>query len=275
MTPPDPHRRLVKLGGAVLKLVYPRGRVRTVLAGPLRGAKFVVRHEMGVAYALGLDGQSLRFLADRAPAGGVAYDLGGNRGQVALLLARAVGPGGRVVSLEPVPEVADDLERNLALNGAAHARVVRAAASDAAGTATFEFSPRAATRGKLRAVEPTLLPGENAAGAGAAAAAFEVPTVTLDDLVAEGEPPPDLIKIDVEGGAAAALRGAREVLRRYGPAVFIELHGPEERAGVRDELLDRGYRAETLSGEPVSQVDGIRANPLWCVRDGWNRGGPA
>ena len=257
MSPPDPHRRLVRAGGAVLKLLYPRGRERRVLAGPLRGARFVVRPAMGVAYALGRDGQNLRALAGRVPAGGCAYDVGGNRGQVALLLARAVGPAGRVVSLEPVPALADDLERNLRLNGFDRARVVRAAAADAEGTAEFDFSEAHATRGALRGTGPA---GE------AAGDRLVVRTVTLDGLVAAGERPPDVLKIDVEGAAAAVLRGARAVLERHAPAVYVELHGPAERAGVRDELLARGYRAETLDGRPVQDPTADRAADLWCVK---------
>ncbi|NNJ26386.1 hypothetical protein LzC2_24690 [Planctomycetes bacterium LzC2] len=214
---------------------------------------------MGVAYACGMDGQQLRALAGRVRTGQTVYDVGGNRGQVALLFAGAVGPGGRVVCFEPVPGLADDLERNLALNEFGEVRVVRAAAADREGAMTFDFPEDRATQGKLRDVEPTYRHD--------GASVLQVKTVTLDSVVAAGERPPDLLKIDVEGAGAAVLRGAQQILERHAPAVYIELHGPEERAGVQDELISRGYRIETLDGRPVSAPADDAANVLWCVRD--------
>ena len=94
----------------------------------------------------------------------------------------------------------------------------------------------------------------------------EVPTVTLDGAARDGERPPDLLKIDVEGAAAAVLGGARGLLQDRGPAIFLELHGPEDRAGVRDELLPRGYRVETPRGQSVADPMTFMGNILWCVR---------
>lgn len=170
-----------------------------------------------------------------------------------------MGPAGRVVSFEPVPGPANDFEENIALNGYNHVRLIRAAASDQSGTATFDFSEDHASQGKLQAVEPTYQHKE--------ATILKVKTLTLDSVLAAGERPPDILKIDVEGAAAAVLRGAAGILDRYGPVVYVELHGPEERGGVRDELLSRGYRAEALDGQLVADVVEAPADALWCVRD--------
>ena len=182
----------------------------------------------------------------------------GTGARCACCFPREVGPSGRVVTFEPMAGPADDLEHNVALNGCENVRLIRAAASDAEGTAAFDFPEGRDTQGKLRDVEPTYEHGS--------AAALEVPTVTLDGVVRDGERPPDLLKIDVEGAAAAVLRGARRLLEERGPAVFLELHGPEERAGVRDELLSRGYRVGTPVGEPVADPMTFPGNTLWCVR---------
>ena len=47
--------------------------------------------------------------------------------------------------------------------------------------------------------------------------------ITLDDFVTRG-PPPDFIKIDVEGDELEVLQGAQETISRYKPRIFIETH---------------------------------------------------
>lgn len=59
--------------------------------------------------------------------------------------------------------------------------------------------------------------------AGAEVTTFEAPLVRLDDVVLP-EHPPSLVKIDVEGGELAVVRGASQTLSRYQPTVLFE-HG--------------------------------------------------
>lgn len=77
----------------------------------------------------------------------------------------------------------------------------------------------------------------------------EVPFITLDSWCAE-HPAPDLLKIDVEGYQAKALKGAMGMIAAKKPLIVIELHDPEklERFGVTNAqtvqpLFDLGYRA--------------------------------
>ena len=80
---------------------------------------------------------------------------------------------------------------------------------------------------------------------GAAAATLEVPSRSLDSLVEDGDtPPPDFIKIDVEGGEGAVLSGARRTLTTHRPEILLEMHhfaksGVERAYAVLDE---QGYR---------------------------------
>jgi hypothetical protein len=48
------------------------------------------------------------------------------------------------------------------------------------------------------------------------------------------------------------------------PVVYIELHGPEEQAGVRDYLIGAGYEARTLDGRVVRDPTVEWATPLIC-----------
>jgi FkbM family methyltransferase len=102
-----------------------------------------------------------------------------------LLLARGVGPKGRVIAFEPNPANVAHLKKHLSLNRIENVEIVEAAVSDREGTA---FS------------------GEGAAGKLSQTRAA-IQTVQLDNY-----PRPDLIKMDIEGGETAALRGSAKIL---------------------------------------------------------------
>lgn len=210
---------------------------------------------MGLTYAWATAAAAPRHFAERIRPGMTVYDVGANKGQMALLFGALVGPEGRVVSLEPVPDEFAALTRNIELNGLRQVRPIQAAAAESGGELTFTYSPDRPTQGKLRDVESTYTnPG---------ARVFQVKSVALDDVAAD-EPMPDMIKIDVEGAAAAVLRGAKRILERARPCVYVELHGPEEQAGLRDELQSRGYTLRTMTGECVPDPVAQWHSPLWC-----------
>ena len=217
--------------------------------------QFIVSDGIGVSYAIGADAATPRHFARWVRPGMTVYDVGANKGQMALLFASLVGPSGRVVAFEPAPDVFACLQANVALNGLDGIRLVHAAAADVTGTLSFAYDPTRPTQGKLLDVEETLQLG--------AVETIEVPARPLD-LALDDEPPPDVMKLDVEGAAASALRGGARILDEIGPAVYLELHGPEEQAGVRDELLARGYVAETLDGTRVPDPTDGWHSPLWC-----------
>ena len=54
------------------------------------------------------------------------------------------------------------------------------------------------------------------------------------------------------------------LLEQVRPDIYIELHGPEEQAGVKHELLPRGYIARTLDGTRIDDPASGWHTPLWC-----------
>lgn len=247
---------LTRLKSRMVRAFYPYGSIRTVLRGPVRGRRFVVRPAMGFTYSIGVDGQHMRYFVPRVHPGDCVYDVGANRGHMMLLLANLVGQNGRVVSFEPVPSLYEDLCRNQQLNRLAQVRCIQAAVSMGTGTATFQFGDAHPTQGKLRDVEPGYQVND--------IDEFTVPTLSLDELIATGERPPQLIKIDVEGGAAGVLAGAQDCLQIHRPALFVELHGSEEQQALQDVLTRHKYLAQTLAGRPITDVTAKWENPLWC-----------
>lgn len=218
--------------------------------------QFRVGLGMGVTYAWSVENMNWSWFRTHLRPGMTVYDVGANRGQMALFLARAVGSTGAVVSFESVADVYHELVANVTLNKLTNVKTINAAAADVDGELTFAFDPGRPTEGKLDDCEPDRpLP---------AARTVTVNAVRLDG-VAGAESGPHFVKIDVEGGARRVLAGAVRVLRECRPVLYVELHGPEEQAAVRDYVQGNGYTIRTLAGEDVPDPTVGSANPLWCV----------
>jgi hypothetical protein len=72
---------------------------------------------------------------------------------------------------------------------------------------------------------------------------ISIPGIVLDEFVySEGNLPPALVKIDIEGGEILALPGMRRILVEARPLVCMELHGPEAAQVAWDILISNGYR---------------------------------
>jgi FkbM family methyltransferase len=245
------------IGAWLVRRFYPYGAVRTVLRGPARGVRFIVEPGLAFSFATGRASPEAAFFAKQIRPGMTVYDVGANKGQMTLLFAALVGAAGRVVSFEPAPPEFASLERNVGLNRFDQVRPVRAAASDVAGDLVFLYETAYSSRGKVLGVEPTCGPRE-------VRQTVTVQGLPLDTVLAT-ERPPHLVKIDVEGGGAAVLRGSRDLLEQVRPDIYIELHGPEEQAGVKHELLPRGYIARTLDGTRIDDPASGWHTPLWCT----------
>ncbi|MDX6676130.1 MAG: hypothetical protein QOE31_182 [Solirubrobacteraceae bacterium] len=184
-------------------------------------------------------------------AGEHVWDVGANIGYLTLVAARIVGPGGRVVAIEPDASCAAAIRTNAALNGLDAIEVVEAAAAQRSGTADLVVvRDRLWTR--LASV------GDHHEGE----ARVQVRTVALDDL--EG-PPPAVVKIDVEGAELDVLAGMTRLLRDERPLVICEMHG--RNAEFCAVMEAAGYSVCNLDGpEPVHEAGG-NVHALCTPRD--------
>jgi len=165
--------------------------------------------------------------------GMVAYDVGANIGYVTLLLVKAVGEAGRVFALEALPANVERLRRNVALNGMdSRVSIFAGAVAQAEGPVRFLVHPSGGM-GKA----------EGSAGrAGQYQTEITVPGISLDEFVyQQGNPPPQVVKMDIEGGEVLALPGMRRLLAEARPLLLLELHGPEAARVTWETLTAAGY----------------------------------
>lgn len=195
-------------------------------------------------------------LLDAALRPGDAFaDVGANLGLYTLWGARCVGPTGRVLAFEPVPETRARLERNVSLNGFVQVEVVPEGVGAARECVTLYRNPDASGVAS-RYVEA---PGP----------AIEVAVTTLDAACAARAIRPRLVKIDVEGMELEVLRGSRSLLDHEDPpAIVLEAHAPHlEAAGtsyVEIRAFLAAHRYEIWSLLP----GGARREPPDAVRPG-------
>ena len=246
--------RLARLIRQELNRAAPQGfSVVEIAAGQLAGLRMSLDLQAEKDYWLGTyELELLSTLADLVRPGCVAYDLGANIGYISLLLARLTGQDGRVYSFEALPANLERLRLNLGLNALEErVTVVPGAVGDSAKPVQFLVGPSGGT-------------GKTQGSAGrqelAYTQAISVPGIVLDEFVfTAGNPPPALMKIDIEGGEVLALPGMRRILTEARPLVCLELHGPEAARVAWDTLVACGYRLCRMAPgyPPIPSLDAL------------------
>ena len=89
---------------------------------------------------------------------------------------------------------------------------------------------------------------------------LEVPAISLDSFIDEGNPKPEFIKIDIEGAEGPALEGYSNHIRDSYPDMIIELHNPEQDKSVGEFLHFFGYSAYRF--DPFSKLKLIQVKDL-------------
>jgi FkbM family methyltransferase len=136
-------------------------------------------------------------------------DCGANVGLWSLVAAGRVGAAGRVSAFEPNPVAYRRLMQNISASGLVGQRItaMNVAVAAQAGPVSFETG---AQHNLGRIVSAP------------AAGCIRVPAVALDDQFAGT--PIRALKLDIEGGEAAALRGAARILTVQRPWVLAEFN---------------------------------------------------
>jgi len=219
-----------------------RNRDVTVAEGVAAGLKFNAAAS-NPEYSLGsnelpVQEAFVRFLH----AGNVLYDVGANVGFFTVIGAKLVGPGGQVHAFEPVPENAAAVRHNCELNGLKQVTVWETAVSDQSGTGQLQLAEYSGGASLSVAAPPPDFAGT-----------VDVPLVTLDEIVQTRQaPPPNFVKIDVEGAEIQVLRGMAGVIEKHKPIIIFEIDDGDPQAFAQKKttctefLQNFGYTMEIL-----------------------------
>jgi FkbM family methyltransferase len=160
-------------------------------------------------------------------------DVGGNKGDFALLAARLTGETGKVLCFEPEPSNCHWIRQSAKLNGYVHIDVREVALSDFDGTAQLHLGRQSGSH--------TLLSNQPGRDVGV----ITVRTTTLDSILQTlSVARVDVMKIDVEGAELSVLAGARQtLLANPGIVLLIDIHPflGVEPAKVCGVLSERGF----------------------------------
>lgn len=259
---------LARFTRRTLNMAAPMGLNEvTIAAGVLRGMRMKLDLQSEKDYWLGTYEPDLQDAASQLiQPGMVVYDIGANIGYVSLMAARLAKATGHVYSFEALPGNAERLKMNINLNNlTGQITVIRAAVTDQTGEALF-LAHESGAMGKAKG---------SAGRDEHYATELRVPAIAIDDFVfPQGNPPPQLIKMDIEGGEGMALRGMEKILGKIRPIIMIELHGQEAARQVWDTLTGIEYSIHRMHGgiPEVTSLDAldwkayIVAIPRWDAR---------
>jgi len=149
--------------------------------------------------------EEMRFIrGNLVKPGSVVLECGAHHGAHTILLSKWVGDQGKVIAVEPMPENAAIIRRNIELNGLTNVTLVEKMVGAHSARHTMVHKSNATVTNKSR--------GNT----------IEIDGTTIDALAREFGTP-SLITVDVEGFEYQVLEGGRTTLATN-PALCVEVH---------------------------------------------------
>jgi FkbM family methyltransferase len=226
-----------------------RGHMRRMPPGVVLAANAMLHQRLGEA--------ELHELPRLIRPGSIAVDVGAHFGTFSVPMARLVGKQGRVISIEPIAEDAELLER-----GARALRLPITVLNCALSSSEGEAELHVPLLGGSQKTALSSLEATTQAGDAGYMETRTVRTRTLDEVLGNVDLPVSFVKIDVEGHELDVLRGAERTLRAERPHLLIEINndlGDRPVEDVFEFILSFGYRGEFLEEgryrRPLSAFD--------------------
>ncbi len=202
-----------------------------IRSGPLEGRKW--KASSGIRFIKGTyEPKNVEAIQNTVREDDIAYDVGAHVGYFSVLMGDIVGSGGRVIAFEPRGLNLGYLQRHVSVNNCDNIKIVSKAVGDHSGHAKLETRTGSGTG----YISDT---GDE-----------DVEITSIDELVESGAlPPPTFLKIDVEGGEMAVLRGARKVIETQRPRMILATHGDAIDAECRALLREWNYEMQDINHE--------------------------
>ena len=214
--------------------------VHTINVGPAAGLRFEVTLPLDKPVWVGVyEPEFTTAIVEHVKRGDICYDIGGYRGYISGVMALAGAL--KVFVFEPLPANQRAVCRLCELNPQLPINVIAVALGNIDGPALLKVMPDS-SMGKLA----------NSSFQTEATAIGEIPITVrqIDSLLRNREiPPPNVVKIDVEGGEVDVLSGALEMLRISRPTIFLEAHGSALEKACSQQLLRLGYKIRRIERE--------------------------
>jgi FkbM family methyltransferase len=208
------------------------------------------------------------FLNGLTLTGRTVVDAGGFEGIHTIFFANRVGPSGRVITFEPDPVNYHRVVQNVEANSFRNVVVKNVGVAAEPGSLRFAYPH---DRGRGTAAGAGI---EHYSGVDGTQWAT-LPVTSIDSEVESGRcPPPDLVKIDVEGLELDVLRGMEHTAARCKPELFIEMHGwgqdakRENARRVVEWLHRHGYAIRHVESARVLTPESARTGAeghLYCT----------
>jgi FkbM family methyltransferase len=220
--------------------LIPKGFVVPIMQGPLKGMRWIVGSQTHGMWLGSYEIDIQLAIKLRLKPGQVFYDIGANVGYYSLLASRYIDTTGFVVAFEPLPRNIEYLSRHASLNKLNNLQIIPMAVSDRSGKDNFSYTddPSACH------ITPE---GDT-----------EVMVTTLDKLVKEKKiPPPNIIKVDIEGSEIDFLKGAVDSLIAHHPLIFMAIHSPQLFKLLFKTLAEYQlpYRITNLDGNEINDIE--------------------
>jgi len=182
--------------------------------------------------------------------GKVIYDIGAHVGYHTMQFAVRVTSSGHVFSFDPHPLHCQRIRQNLERNPDLNQRVTlsETALGNTTGEVPFIFSQEIEnSTSSMSFVDGVHTPLPRSFYDKGHFTPITVAMQRLDDLVsAKKYPPPNLVKLDVEGAESIVMEGAIATIATYKPIFLIEVHGISNMLHLSNILAPHNYNISLL-----------------------------
>src|SRR6266700_1095554 len=220
----------------ILGNIYAERKFYKIFFGKLKGLKLYYQRDINYHAILGLwerdSIQALtklfnKFKLDEKEI--VVADVGANIGYYSLFFSRYLHHDTKIYAFEPSVSIYDVLRKNIVANDIYNVKTLEMACAEKVGDIEFYVAQHHHQSSILAKWADNENVGQK----------MKVRSTTLYDFFFKDKNNalPDLIKMDIEGGAVYALQGCQRCITEKRPFILIESHTPDEDRAISNVLV--------------------------------------